>query len=327
MKAKKIVFAWAFLLCLLLSLCVNAQTDSVWGVGDKAPELKIEKWLREGLPQGLQKGKVYLIDFWATWCVPCIAGMPHLSQLQEKYKNRGLEVIGITSNDPYGNTSEKIAEFVKDREPIMKYNIALVPQSSKEKLTGIFVHPWMQRAGTMNLPTVFLIDKDGKIAYIGDPHTVDTVLDNVIKNVYDLKKLRADYLSGLAAEKICKEFDTALKENDFVKAKTLAMQILTNFPFVKVNTLLIVGSSIAEAARTKTIDTGLLEIGLEAAKRGVTATKFESPGFLSTLAALYAVKKDFLEAVITQSLAVNLSEGGMREAQMKELEQYKASIK
>ncbi len=326
MKIKSIIFCTALALSLALQPVI-AQRDSIWGVGDQAPEFKVEKWLKGGGFNSLQKGKVYLIDLWATWCVPCIAGMPHLSMLQQKYKGRGLEVIGISCNDPYGNTAAKVAAFVKTRQDIMNYNIAWVPESSKEKLTGIFVHPWMQKAGTMNLPTAFLIDKTGRIAYIGDPHTVDKVLDAVMAGTHDLVKLRADYLSGLAAEKKCELFEKVLKENDYDKAAALGKQILNDYPFVKVNTLLIIGAAIGTIARTKTIDTVLLNIGLTASQRGVIETKFESPGFLSTLASLYAAKKDYVQAVITQSLAISVSEGGMRDNQVKELQQYKEMIK
>ena len=325
MKTKAIAIALAIGIMIFQS--ASAQTDSVWGVGNKAPELKVAKWLKGGGFQKLEKGKVYLIDFWATWCVPCIAGMPHLSQLQEKYRSAGLQVIGITSNDPYGNTPDKVDAFIKSRPNLMKYNVAWVPESSKGKLTGIFVHPWMQQAGTMNLPTAFLVDRNGNMAYIGDPHTVDEVLDEVINNKHDLTKLKANYISGLAAEKTCKQFEAALKENDFSKATALGKQILEEYSFVKVNTLLIVGSSIGAMARTANIDTALLEIGFAAAQRGVVATKFESPGFLSTLASLYAAKKDYMQAVITQSLAISVSEGGMKDNQVKELEQYKAMLR
>jgi thiol-disulfide isomerase/thioredoxin len=311
-------------LCCLIFQSGLAQTDSVWGVGNRAPELKIEKWLKGGGFQSLKKGKVYLIDFWATWCVPCIAGMPHLSQLQQKYKDRGLDVIGITSNDPYGNTQDKVAAFVKSRQGLMQYDIAWVPESSKKNLTGIFVHPWMQKAGTMNLPTVFLVDRNGNIAYIGDPHTVDGVLDQVINGAHDLKTLEANYLSGLEAEKTCKQFEASLKENNFTEAAALGKKILNGYSYVKVNTLLVVGSSIGTLAQQKNIDTTLLEIGFTAARRGVVATRFESPGFLSTLASLYAAKKDYVQAIITQSLAITVSEGGMRDNQLKELEKYKA---
>lgn len=326
MKASIILIGIA-LWFAILPQGIMAQTDSIWGVGNKAPELKIAKWLNRDGSALLQKGKVYLIDFWATWCVPCIAGMQHLSKLQEKYKGQGLEVIGVTNNDTYGNSLEKAAEFVVARKDVMKYSAAWLPESTNGKLTGIFVHPWLQKTGSMNLPTAFLVDRQGVIIYIGDPHTVDETLDAVMNGKYDIAALRANYLSGLAAENISKQFQVALKENDQVKVIELARQVLNDYPFVKVNTLLSLASTIGTEARTKTIDRVLLELGLNAAQRGVVATKFESPGFLSTLASIYAGKKDYVSAVITQTLAVSVSEGKMKENQLKELEQYKSALK
>ncbi|MGX5806398.1 TlpA disulfide reductase family protein, partial [Bradyrhizobium sp. Arg314] len=62
-----------------------------------APAIKVESWLRGEPLAAFQPGKVYIVEFWATWCGPCVAAMPHLMQLQEKYKDSGLEVIGVAA--------------------------------------------------------------------------------------------------------------------------------------------------------------------------------------------------------------------------------------
>src|SRR4051812_24307595 len=64
-------------------------------VGDPAPKLQLDKWLKGEPIKELEKGKVYVIECWATWCGPCIASMPHVTRLQAKYKDKGVVVIGI----------------------------------------------------------------------------------------------------------------------------------------------------------------------------------------------------------------------------------------
>ncbi|MDP4265031.1 MAG: TlpA disulfide reductase family protein, partial [Bacteroidota bacterium] len=175
-------------------------------VGDGAPGLKVEKWIKGGGFNSLSKGKIYVIDLWATWCVPCIASMPHLSRLQAMYKDKGVEVIGITSVDKYGNTLPKIEDFVHRRDSVMQYNVALVPVSVNEDgLQGIFVYPWMQQIGSMNLPTAFVVDRDGKVAYIGDPHTIDKPLEEMVNNEYDMRVAIANYRSGAHAAALLPE--------------------------------------------------------------------------------------------------------------------------
>src|SRR4051794_37880273 len=64
-------------------------------VGDPAPLLKVSKWLQGKEVKRYEPGKVYVVEFWATWCGPCIGAMPHLSNLQTEFKDRGLTVIGV----------------------------------------------------------------------------------------------------------------------------------------------------------------------------------------------------------------------------------------
>src|SRR5213078_3372942 len=92
-------------------------------VGDRAPELHIAKWVKGEPITGYEKGRVYVVEFWATWCGPCIASMPHLSALQKEYKGKAT-FIGVTSVDKHGNTLEKVEKMVADKGETMGYTVA-----------------------------------------------------------------------------------------------------------------------------------------------------------------------------------------------------------
>lgn len=83
--------------------------------GEKAPPLKLTGLLQASgkLAQNLKstQGKVVVLEFWATWCAPCIASMPHLNGLSEKYKNKGVQFISITNE-----SKAEVNRFLKNRK-------------------------------------------------------------------------------------------------------------------------------------------------------------------------------------------------------------------
>lgn len=141
-------------------------------VGDPAPALKATKWLQGTDVGSFAKGKLYVVEFWATWCGPCVVMMPHLSEIQSEYRNKGVTVIGFSAKDP-NNTAEKVATFVSKRGPKLGYTFAYADDRDT-------YDAWMTAADQHGIPCSFVVDQEGKIAYIGHPMYLDEVLPKVV---------------------------------------------------------------------------------------------------------------------------------------------------
>lgn len=172
--------AWFIALVVAVVACGTANARG-WKLGDRAPSLKISNWVKGG-PIDPAKGigkNTYLIEFWATWCPPCIESIPHLTELQRKYKKDGLVVIGI-AGPGRGETLRKVERFVTKRGSAMDYAVAYDGSSATSER-------FMGGAGVGGIPWACLIDKEGKIMWHGHPGNpiMDEIIDQVVKGTYD----------------------------------------------------------------------------------------------------------------------------------------------
>jgi cytochrome c biogenesis protein CcmG, thiol:disulfide interchange protein DsbE len=121
------------------------------------------------------KGKVILVDVWATWCGPCREQTPKLAALQEKYRDRGLAVVGL-SLDEKSDQAEVLA-FMK--EAGVNYTIAYAP----DNISGAFLDGTEDETGMAPIPQLFIISKEGRVVehLIGnDPRHSFARLEEVI---------------------------------------------------------------------------------------------------------------------------------------------------
>lgn len=160
--------------------------------GDPAPALCPGKWLQGEPVAEFAPGTVYVVEFWATWCGPCKASIPHLNELHLKYKDQGLVVIG---QDCWERNDAAVEPFVRNMAEHMTYRVTADDKADGGK--GRMANAWLTAAGLNGIPAAFIIDKQGKIAWIGHPMKMEaTMLEAILAGKYDTKK---------AAEEVARE--------------------------------------------------------------------------------------------------------------------------
>jgi cytochrome c biogenesis protein CcmG, thiol:disulfide interchange protein DsbE len=134
------------LLAILTTLVVGCYRGSrPPRIGTAAPDFTVQDADRK-VVLGELRGKVVVLNFWATWCAPCVEEMPSLVQLQQRFKNKGLTVVGI-SIDVDGDAYHK---FLKD----YKIDFPTV-RDPDQKTSGLY--------GSFKWPETYIIDRDGVV--------------------------------------------------------------------------------------------------------------------------------------------------------------------
>jgi thiol-disulfide isomerase/thioredoxin len=182
------LFAWT----LHCAIAGAADSESHLKIGDPAPILLPMTWIKGEPVTRYDRGRIYVVEFWATWCPPCIDAMPKLTALQSKHRDR-ITVVGVNVlESAMGQGDENsVRTFVSKGRPPMGYTVAMDDPIKQPVFTG-----WMISAGLCCLPAAFIVDPKGTIAWVGNTvaspsYSFDEALHDTLAGKPDLIRARA----------------------------------------------------------------------------------------------------------------------------------------
>jgi thiol-disulfide isomerase/thioredoxin len=216
---------------ILLLVSLAAGCSAFWGtlqagtapikIGDAPPALQVGKWAQGEPVTGFEKGKTYIVEFWATWCGPCRVSIPHLNEIHQKFKDKGLVVIG---QDCWENDETLVAPFIKKMGDKMTYRVALDDKEGNPK--GKMAENWMLAAGQNGIPTAFIVNPDGVLAWIGHPMNLnDGIIASIIDRTFDIQKAAAAFLNQGKINALQQAFGKGIQNKDWAAAEEAVAEL------------------------------------------------------------------------------------------------------
>ena len=334
-------------------------------VGSKAPPLApftANAWVKGEPVKELQSGTAYVVEFWATWCGPCIAGIPHLSSMQKEFPAVQFISVASSENGPKDKQLDKLNTFVTGKGDAMGYRVAY----DGDRVMG---KSWMEAAEQGGIPCAFIVGKDGVIQWIGHPMEMDKPLAAVAAGTWDLSKAKeaalaqakAQAKSEEASKSLSKLMRSAQKSGDYTALLAKIDEAIKSDPkdsqMLMTKFQILAGpakqpqEAIAVGKQLLTMDLEAMELNqlawvsatempeksrdldfsLAAAQKAVSVSTPAEPAILDTLARVYWERGDKAKALATQQQAVDL---GVKDKEMdadmlgelkETLEKYKAT--
>ncbi|MCZ6445280.1 MAG: redoxin domain-containing protein [Planctomycetota bacterium] len=339
---------WGATMCL-----AGGGHDESLTIGDRAPAIDIAHWLKGEKVSEYESGKVYVLEFWATWCAPCRASIPHLSELQKKYRDYDVTFIGV-SDEKLPTVVGFLCKADKQRKlwnDKIQYTLATDPDRS-------VANAYMKPAAQDGIPTAFIIGKDARIEWIGSPMEIDDVLDAVVRESWDRDTFGIEFEREAAparrAMKLIDKIDAASEKGQWGAAIGDLDELLESQPgYARLKTRLFRkmlnqrGDTAQTYAYGRTImrghwdeastlnqlawftvdDEGVksrdFEFAMEAALRASELTGAEDAGILDTVARVYYERGDLTSAITWQRKALEQAADTASEDQIHEmLEKY-----
>ena len=180
----------ATVLAFAISVSWPALAASQPIIGDPVPTLgDTVTWVLGPPAPSYERGQVYVLDFWATWCPPCYPMIDDLTELAAAHRDEGLTVVGIAVGTHLGTPLERFVENERER---IGYTIA--KPEDDEALKRALFHPALADPGDFYLPTLVIVDRQGRLAWVsepGDPERgFDEALAAVLAGRFDLEGAR-----------------------------------------------------------------------------------------------------------------------------------------
>jgi len=336
---------------LLIGMCA-AKAELM--AGDKAPKLQTGKWIQGEPVSGFDSNHIYIVEFWATWCGPCRASIPHLNELYEKFKDQKLIAIG---QDVWEQNEDGVAPFVKTMGDKMTYRVAL--DDKRQDTKGAMATAWMDAADQHGIPTAFIVNKRGNIAWIGHPmELTEAVIGQILADEFDTadfaKKYEKQKQEQNQQHEQLKKFRTAMKEKNWDDADAAVAELekgvpeIARYQFSTMRLQILFGrkdydsayklaESLSDVQRdntvfqnalawtlvtSKNLDQRGLAVAVKIPRRANEAANGKDSTILNTLARVQFMSGEKMEAIATEQKAVDVAPVEMKDDLNKSLTDY-----
>lgn len=167
---------------LLVAGSIAQNTPPVLDIGAQAPALRGLTWVK-GDPVAIVKGKVVVVEFWATWCPVCRASIPTLTKLQRQSQDDVVRVVGIASAR-FERSRERVESFVADWKTRIDYSVAWDAEAKAAA-------DWLDASAQRGVPVTFVVDRDSRVAWIGTPREgLADAVARIAAGAFDLQVAR-----------------------------------------------------------------------------------------------------------------------------------------
>jgi len=155
--------------CAVLAVVAGTASSAI-APATTAPDFTLHAMGGPNLRLKEQRGRVVMVNFWATWCAPCRQEMPHLNRLYEKYRGAGFVLLGVNVDDDTSKAAEVAAKLG------VTFPVLLDTEKSVSKLYDV-----------STMPSTMIIDRDGKVRYVHRGYLAGYE-DNYEKQIRELLK-------------------------------------------------------------------------------------------------------------------------------------------
>jgi thiol-disulfide isomerase/thioredoxin len=346
------IFSAALFWCLMATSVFSQSSENPQQrlmIGDSAPGMTGASWMRGGPVGEWRNGHVYLLDFWATWCAPCLEMMPATQALEDRHTEDQLHVVGVAIWSQKGPMTPAQALA---KHPGLTYAVA---EDSDDRLADRF----MGGTGARGLPTFMLIDRSGRLAWVGEPgDEFDEALEEIINGTFNLAAARKTDEIRRKGQALFSQIDEFRRDGQPRQAAGLVDSVIAldeqrnGWAYAMKYEILVTDCDAPEEALevaaeflagkpgrnpffnyafalriTREDGSGgpqqrELDLGLRLARRAVNLTDEPNPEYLAMLARIHSLRGELDDAIRWQRLAIEAAPQAQIDSLSETLHEY-----